>query len=103
MDVSVFELSVFAGKTAVILVALVIIYRLLGKRELGQMNAYDLATIVAVSNAVQNGMTAGRGELLIGLVTSSTLILLAFLIMRVFVRHPLGERLLLGQPVLLLS
>jgi uncharacterized membrane protein YcaP (DUF421 family) len=103
MHVSLFELSVYAAKTSIILLSLVILYRLLGKRELAQMNAYDLATLVAVSNAVQNGMTGGRGELLIGIACSATLILFAWLIMRLLVRLPIGERLLLGQPVILLS
>jgi uncharacterized membrane protein YcaP (DUF421 family) len=103
MHVSWFELSVYAGKTVVVLFVLVVLYRLIGKRELAQMNAYDLVTIMAVANAVQNAMTQGRGELVIGLVTSGTLILAAYAMSRLFIHAPIGERILLGEPVLILS
>jgi len=100
---TLYKLSIYAGKTAVVLVFIVVLYRLIGKRDIAQMNVYDLVTIMAVANAVQNAMTGGRGELLIGIATSATLILAAYFVMRVIVRLPFGEKYLLGQPVLILN
>ena len=72
MGISAFDLSVLAGKTTVVLVVLVALYRVLGKRSLANFTVYDLVTVMAVANAVQNAMTNGRGELLVGLACSAS-------------------------------
>ena len=46
---------IIAGKTTVVYLFLVLGLRLLGKRELGQMNIYDLVLIIVLANAVQLG------------------------------------------------
>jgi uncharacterized membrane protein YcaP (DUF421 family) len=102
MGVSAYDLSVLAGKTAVVLFVLVALYRVLGKRSLANFTVYDLVTVMAVANAVQNAMTEGRGEVLVGLACSATLLLLAFGTSRIFVSLPASERLVLGEPVLLI-
>lgn len=99
---SAFELWVIAGKTATILVVLLIAYRVLGKRQVGQMNVYDLVTLMAVANSVQNAMTEGRGEIGVGLTTSFTLIAIAYLATRFFILVPKLERGVYGDPVVLL-
>jgi uncharacterized membrane protein YcaP (DUF421 family) len=101
MGITAYDLSVFAGKTAVVLVVLVALYRALGKRSLANFTVYDLVTVMAVANAVQNAMTAGRGEVLVGIVCSATLLLLAFGISTFFASLPASERVVLGEPVLL--
>ena len=98
-----FDLSVYAGKTAVVLLYLFLGLRLLGKRQVAQFNLYDLATIIAIANAVQNAMTRGKGDLAVGLVCSATLIVLGWLISRVLVRAPVVEGLVFGTPTILLS
>jgi uncharacterized membrane protein YcaP (DUF421 family) len=102
MGISAYDLSVLAGKTAVVLLVLVVLYRVLGKRSLANFTAYDLVTVMAVANAVQNAMTAGRGEILVGIGCSATLLLLAFGMSRVFASLPAAERMVLGEPVLLI-
>jgi uncharacterized membrane protein YcaP (DUF421 family) len=102
VGISAYALSVLAAKTAVVLLVLVALYRVLGKRSLANFTAYDLVTVMAVANAVQNAMTAGRGEVLVGIVCSATLLLLAFSMSRVFASLPVAERMLLGEPVLLI-
>jgi uncharacterized membrane protein YcaP (DUF421 family) len=102
MGISAFDLSVLAGKTAVVLVVLVALYRVLGKRSLANFTVYDLVTVMAVANAVQNAMTSGRGELLVGLACSATLLLVAYGMSRLFTSVPTSERLVFGEPVLLI-
>jgi uncharacterized membrane protein YcaP (DUF421 family) len=102
MGITAYELSVLAGKTAVVLVVLVALYRVLGKRSLANFTVYDLVTVMAVANAVQNAMTEGRGEVLVGIGCSATLLLLAFGTSKLFVSLPASERLVLGEPVLLI-
>jgi uncharacterized membrane protein YcaP (DUF421 family) len=92
-----------AAKTAILVVLLLVGFRLTGKRELAQFTVYDLAMIMALSNAVQNAMTGGLGNLPIGLVTSSTVVLVAWALSRVLARRPGLERRVLGTPTLLVS
>ncbi len=98
-----FDLSVYAGKTAVVLLYLFVGLRLLGKRQVAQFNLYDLATIIAIANAVQNAMTRGKGDLAIGLVCSGTLIAVGWLFSRLIVRTPAAQRLVFGTPTIILS
>ena len=103
MEITVYQLSVLGGKTAVVMIVLLALYRFLGKRNLAQFTVYDLVTILAVANSVQNAMTAGKGNLMVGIVCSSTLLLLAFAISKLFTRSMVAERLLLGVPIPLVS
>jgi uncharacterized membrane protein YcaP (DUF421 family) len=98
-----FELSVLAGKTFVVMLFLLVLYRLIGKRDLGQFNAYDLVTIMAVANAVQNAMTEGRGQLVAGFVCAGTLILSSYVLTRLVLKAPGHQKVLLGNPVVLLT
>lgn len=98
-----YDLSIYAAKTVIVLAFLMLMLRLLGKRQSGQMNVYDLVTIAAVSNSVQNAMTGGRGELGIGLICSTALVISAWGLTRLFVRIPRSQRLLMGVPVVLLT
>jgi uncharacterized membrane protein YcaP (DUF421 family) len=92
-----------AAKTLIIVVVLLIGFRLTGKRELAQFNVYDLAMIMALSNAVQNAMTGGLGNFPIGLATSSTVVIAAWAISRVLARRSTLEARFLGSPVLLVN
>ena len=100
---SLVGVSVFVAKPAIVLLFLLLMFRLLGKRTASQMNVYDLAMIVALANAVQNAMTAGKGDLSIGIAASGTLILAAAVFSWFVARSPRVERLLVGSPTLVLS
>lgn len=103
MDISAYDLSVLAGKTVVVVVVLLGLYRVLGKRNLAQFSTYDLVTVMAVANSVQNAMTAGKGSVLVGIVCASTLLALAYGMTKLFTRVPSSERLVLGEPVVLVN
>jgi uncharacterized membrane protein YcaP (DUF421 family) len=92
-----------AVKTAIVVLVLLVGFRLTGKREIAQFNVYDLAMIMALSNAVQNAMTGGLGNLPIGLATSSTVVLVAWALSRVLARRPRLEQAVLGSPILLVN
>jgi uncharacterized membrane protein YcaP (DUF421 family) len=95
------DLGVHAIKTLIVVVVLIAGLRLLGKREMSQLNVYDLALLMAISNAVQNAMTGGRGNLAIGLVTSSTVVATAWALTRVIARRPALESRVVGSPTIL--
>lgn len=94
---------VIAGKTAAIYVFLVIGLRLLGKRELGQMNVYDLVLIIVLANAVQNAMIGDDTSLVGGLVAAFTLLALNRIFTLAMARSRKLEHLMVGDPLLIVS
>ena len=96
-------LSLLAARTAIIFIVMVVGLRLLGKRQIGQMNLYDLATIMALSNAVQNSMTSGTGNLTTGIVCAGTLLVLGRIATIAFVREPRLESSLCGTPSVVIN
>ena len=92
-----------AAKSFVVVVVLLVGFRLTGKRGLAEFNVYDLAMVMALSNAVQNAMTGGLGNLPIGLATSSTVVVTAWVISRLLARHTRLEERVLGTPTLLVN
>jgi uncharacterized membrane protein YcaP (DUF421 family) len=89
-------------KTLVVLAVVATGLRLLGKRETSQLNVYDLAMLMALANAVQNAITGGKGNLAVGLVTSSVLVLVAWGVTKLIVHRPGLERAVVGSPTILI-
>lgn len=99
----VWFLSLISARTAIVLLFLIVGLRVLGKRQIGQMNIYDLALVMALANAVQNAITAGKGDLSVGIVSAGTLLLIGAALTLVFVRLPRLEERLVGTPTLLIN
>lgn len=78
---------------------LVLILRVGGRRELGQMNAFDLVVLLTISNTVQNAIIGNDNSLLGGLVGATTLVLINLLVVRFLYRHPKLDRKIEGEPV----
>jgi uncharacterized membrane protein YcaP (DUF421 family) len=96
-------LLVITGKTAMVYLFLVLGLRLLGKRELGQMNLYDLVLVIVLANSVQNAMVGDDTTLVGGLVAATVLLLLNRLITVAMSRSRRLERYLVGQPLLIVN
>lgn len=94
---------IIAGKTLVVYLFLILGLRLIGKRELGQMNVYDLILIVILGNAVQNAMMNNDNSLVGGLIAAATLLIVNRLFNMLLVRSKKIERAMVGEPVLILS
>jgi uncharacterized membrane protein YcaP (DUF421 family) len=94
-------LSTVAARTAVVLIALVVGIRLIGRHRLGSMNLIDVVMILLLGNAVQNAMTYGSGFLGVGLVAALTLLLLERQLGILAAARPWAERLLTGDPAVL--
>ena len=92
-----------AAKTAIIVIVLLVGFRVTGKRGIAQFNIYDLAVLMALSNAGQNAMTGGLGNLPIGLATTSTVVIAAWALSRVLARRPQLEQRVLGTAVPLVN
>ena len=102
-SISAGDVAAHSLKTLLIVAVIIVGFRLLGKRQAAQLNVYDLAMLMALSNAVQNAMTGGLGNLGIGLVCSSTIIVVAWGVTRLIVRRPAIEARVIGSPTILVS
>ena len=99
-------LHVVAGialKTTVIYFFLVIGLRILGKRELGQMNIYDLVLIIVLANAVQNAMVGDDTTVIGGITAATTLLVLNRIFSMAMLHSKHLEHLMVGEPVVILS
>ena len=96
-------LMLIAAKTAVIYFFLVAGLRLMGKRELGQMNIYDLVLVIVLANAVQNAMVGDDTTLLGGIVAALTLLVLNRLLALLMASSSKIERYMVGEPLLILN
>ena len=90
-------------RTTIIMVVVLVGLRLTGKRQLGQFNIYDLSLVMLIANAVQNAMTAGRGELAVGFASAGVLLLIGRIMSWLFVRMPQLEDQLAGTPTVLVN
>ena len=99
LSVSVWELIL---RSAVVYVFLVIILRISGKRQIGQMAPFDLVLLLVLSNAVQNSMNGGDNSLVGGLISAATLILLNHGLGYVTMRSKTVEALVEGKPDVLI-
>lgn len=76
---------------------LVVGLRLAGKRELAQLNAFDLVVLLTISNTVQNAIIGADNSLLGGLIGATTLLVFNFLVVRFVFTHPRVERYVEGD------
>jgi uncharacterized membrane protein YcaP (DUF421 family) len=60
--------------------ALIILLRVTGKRQIGQLAPFDLVLLLVLSNAVQNSMNGGDNSIIGGLISAVTLIVLNYLV-----------------------
>src|SRR5256712_12384730 len=76
---------------------LVISLRLAGKRELAQLNPFDLVVLLTLSNTVQNAIIGDDNSVTGGLLGAATLLGINYLVVRFLYRHQTLERLVEGE------
>ena len=91
---------IFRG--VVVYLALLLLLRLTGKRQVGQLAPFDLVLLLVLSNAVQNAMNAGDNSLVGGLISAVTLIALNSLLGYLTFRSPTLEGIVEGRPQILI-
>jgi uncharacterized membrane protein YcaP (DUF421 family) len=87
----------------VIYLFLVIGLRLAGKRELAQLNPFDLVVLLTLSNTVQNAIIGDDNSVTGGIISAATLLLLNFLVVRFLFRHEKLDRIVEGEPTVLME
>jgi uncharacterized membrane protein YcaP (DUF421 family) len=89
-------------RTALIYIAILVGLRLAGKREIGQMNVFDLVVLLLIANAVQNAMVGPDTSLTGGLLAALVLLVLNYLVAILRLRWSGLRRLVEGTPTLLI-
>jgi uncharacterized membrane protein YcaP (DUF421 family) len=96
------DLVLVLVRTVVVYLALVLLLRASGKRQLGQMTLFDLVVLLVISNAVQNAMVGPDTSLAGGLLAAATLVGLNWLVDRLELRSGWFRKRLTGSPTLLI-
>jgi uncharacterized membrane protein YcaP (DUF421 family) len=87
----------------VVYVFLIAGLRLAGKRELAQLNPFDLVVLLTISNTVQNAIIGNDNSLVGGLIGATTLLVANWVVVRWTFRHARLERLIEGTPTVLID
>jgi uncharacterized membrane protein YcaP (DUF421 family) len=90
-------------RPVLVYVFLVVGLRLAGKRELAQLNPFDLVVLLTLSNTVQNAIIGRDDSFIGGIIGAGTLLLVNNLVNRFMYRHERLERIIEGAPDVLIS
>src|SRR5271169_398258 len=100
LDLTILEKVV---RTVVVYFFLVGGLRLAGKRELAQLNPFDLVVLLTLSNALQNAIIGNDNSLLGGLVGAATLLALNHVVVRFLYDHEKIESVVGGDADVLID
>jgi uncharacterized membrane protein YcaP (DUF421 family) len=84
-------------RPVIIYVVLVIGLRLAGKRELAQLNPFDLVVLLTLSNTVQNAIIGNDTSVTGGIIGAATLLLVNYLVVRFLYGHRQIEQIVEGD------
>jgi uncharacterized membrane protein YcaP (DUF421 family) len=85
-------------RATVIFIALYLLVRLMGKRELGQMTPFELIVLVVIGDLIQQGVTQNDFSLTGAIIAISTIAFLALVMSWASYLWPWAEHLLEGEP-----
>src|SRR5438552_10639930 len=90
-------------RPTIVYVFVVVMLRIFGKRELAQLNPFDLVVLLSVSNTVQNAIIGEDNSLIGGLIGAFTLFAVNYLVVRFLFKHRRLDEILEGQPTVLME
>ena len=76
---------------------LVLLLRVFGKRELAQLNPFDLVVLLSLSNTVQNAIIGDDNSVAGGFIGAFALMLSNYFVVRVLFRHRRLDQIVEGQ------
>ncbi|HEX7680305.1 MAG TPA: YetF domain-containing protein [Thermoanaerobaculia bacterium] len=82
---------------------LVILLRVFGKRELAQLNPFDLVVLLSLSNTVQNAIIGDDNSVSGGMIGAVTLLVTNYIVVRYLFRHRRLDQLMEGKPSILIK
>jgi uncharacterized membrane protein YcaP (DUF421 family) len=87
----------------IVYVSLIVGLRLSGKRELAQLNPFDLIVLLMLSNTVQNAIIGNDNSVTGGLIGAASLLAVNYLVVRFLYDHRKIDQLIEGSPDVLIE
>lgn len=88
-------------RSLVVYLFLLVMFRLLGKREVAQMTVFDLIVLLILSNVLQNAMIGPDNSVVGGLIGAATILAINWVVGRAAFSSRWFERAVEGVPILL--
>ncbi len=99
-DVPVLEKIV---RPAVVYFFLIVGLRLAGKREMAQLNPFDLVVLLTISNTVQNAIIGNDNSVAGGLIGAATLLVVNYFVVRFVYSHPALDHIIEGDALVVIE
>ena len=90
------------ARPVIVYLVLVALLRIFGKRELAQLNPFDLVVLLSLSNTVQNAIIGDDNSVTGGIIGAFGLLAINWLVVRVLFSSPRLTRVLEGRSVVLI-
>jgi uncharacterized membrane protein YcaP (DUF421 family) len=90
-------------RPVIVYVVLILLLRLFGKRELAQLNPFDLVVLLSLSNTVQNAIIGDDNSVTGGVIGAFGLLAINWLVVRTLYSSPRLTRALEGRSTVLIS
>ena len=90
-------------RPVIVYVFLVLLLRVFGKRELAQLNPFDLVVLLSLSNTVQNAIIGDDNTVAGGLIGAFTLLFVNYLVVRYLFKHRRLDQIIEGKPSVLVK
>ncbi|HET7529802.1 MAG TPA: YetF domain-containing protein [Mycobacteriales bacterium] len=100
LDLSWLEKTI---RTVAVYAALAVLLRMAGKRDLAQLNTFDLVVMLLLSNMLQNAVIGDDNSLVGGLFAAALLVAVNALVVRATAANRLLERIFEGTPTVLVD
>ena len=103
MNILIPEISIAEKlvRSVVVYLFLLVAFRLCGKRQLGQLSAFDLVVLLIISNVVQNAVIGNDNSLGGGLIGATAILLLNLVVAYVTFRSKRADRVVEHSPTVL--
>ncbi len=90
-------------RPVIVYLCLIVFLRIFGKRELAQLNPFDLVVLLCLSNTVQNSIIGNDNSVSGGIVGVLSLLTINWLLTRVLYRSPKLSMVLEGEKTVLIQ
>ena len=90
-------------RPVLVYLALVVLLRIFGKRELAQLNPFDLVVLLSLSNTVQNAIIGNDNSISGGLIGAVTLLATNYLVVRFLFKHRRLDQMIEGKSTTLID
>jgi uncharacterized membrane protein YcaP (DUF421 family) len=90
-------------RPVIVYLVLIVFLRIFGKRELAQLNPFDLVVLLSLSNTVQNAIIGEDNSVTGGIIGAFSLLAINWILMRILYRLPKVNKALEGTSTVLIQ